>query len=112
MKPKNSDQVLLTFLSICKNKQRIAVLKNLTIGQFQLVVSVIYNTLHAVLPISEEEKSKLGRHKRFIRQVLLKDITRLERLDYLLRISKQLPVFLKAFIEHGKRIDIVGKREI
>lgn len=103
MKLKKSDKVMLRFLSVCKNEQQKAVLSNLTLGQFRLIISVIYNTLHAVVPLSDRDKSKLGKHKLFIRRVLSKDITRSKRRNYLLKISKQLPVFLRAFIQSWQK---------
>lgn len=99
MKLKKSDKVMLRFLSVCKNEQRKAVLSNLTLGQFRLIISVIYNTLHAVVPLSDRDKSKLGKHKLFIRRVLSKDITRSKRRNYLLKI----PVFLRAFIQSWQK---------
>lgn len=99
MKLKKSDKVMLKFLSVCKNEQRKAVLRNLTLRQCQLIISVIYNTLHAVVPLSDRDKSKLGKHNLFIPRVLFKDITCSKRRNYLLKISKKPPVFLKSFIQ-------------
>lgn len=84
MKLKKPDKLMFKFLSVCKRVQRKADLSNLTHGQFQLIIYVIYNTLHAVVPFSDRDKSKIGKHKLFIRRLLSKDITRSKRRYYLL----------------------------
>lgn len=73
--------------------------------QLQWIIEIIYNVVQGVCPISTVDKTLLTKKKNFIRKIVSKGVTRQQRKLYLLKISKVLPVFLKAYLHYVSRTD-------
>ncbi len=94
----------LGFLLSAKKKQRKCILKVITTQQLKVLVEIIYNVLHGFeTVIDEKELQRLKTHKRVLRQIVAKRLSRAERIKLL---SKHITIVIRLLHEIKRRITI------
>jgi len=89
------------FLTICTPQQFEYILKTLTKDQLQVIVEILFNVVQGICPISDKNKTLLVTRKQLIREVLMSQLTTVQRRQRLQKIKKLLPIFLKACLQYG-----------
>lgn len=89
----------IKFLHSTTSLQRKAIMKSLTNDQLKLLIEIVYNVAMNVIPILEEDKRLLSKHKLSIRRTLEEGISKKQRQQRLLTIHKILPIFIRNYLK-------------
>ncbi|MEW8544397.1 MAG: hypothetical protein AB2693_12760 [Candidatus Thiodiazotropha sp.] len=90
---------LFKILAESSDAQRSAILKTLNPAQLRAVLEAIYNVLRGTCTISDKLKKKLYQHRRVIRRLVSKDLTRQQQQRLINKHRTLLPLLLKPVIE-------------
>lgn len=90
---------LLSVLVTATEAQTQALLKTLNPVQLRVVLEAIYNVLRGTCPISDKLKKNLYQHRRIIRRLVAKDLTRPQQQRLLVKHRRLLPLLLRPVIE-------------
>ena len=89
------------FLLKISTQQTCFMLKTLTKEQLQCLLEIILNVAQGVIPLTNNNKTRLKRRKESIRAAIATRTTLKQRRNRLLQIKNILPVFLKAYLKYG-----------
>ena len=78
------------------NKQRRALLNNITNNQLTTLVQIVNNFLHKNITVSTSQLSKLERYKRLLRHIADTSISLKNKRSLLKRREKEINEFLRA----------------
>ena len=76
-------------------KQQKALIGTITISQMQALVQIIYNILHGIVNVKEEDIKQMKRDKSFIREFVAKRVSLKRRKFLLLKYFRSILVLLK-----------------
>lgn len=93
----------IDFLTTASKQQQIMLLKSLTYTQLKLLIEIIYNVVMDNIPITNDDKKKLIKHKSTIRKVLVEGLSLQQRRKRLLLLKGNiLYIFIKNYLEWQK----------
>ena len=90
---------LYGLLADTSEAQRVAILKTLNPSQLRALLEAIYNVLRGTCPVDDTLKKKLYRHKRVIRRLVSKELTRRQQQHLLVKHNVLLPLLLAPVVE-------------
>lgn len=96
---------LFKILAESSDAQRSAILKTLSPAQLRVVLEAIYNVLRGTCAISDKLKKKLHQHRRIIRLLVSKDLTRQQQQRLMIKHRTLLPLLLKPVIEFLSKLE-------
>lgn len=95
---KKEKYFILLLLSTTR-KQQLALVKSITDRQIQVLVQIVYNVIHGIRSLPEDDKKKLQRYKTSIRHFITKSVTTKKRKELLTKYLKYFILILKPVIK-------------
>ena len=77
--------------------QRKALLKHASGEQFMSVITLIFNILRGNITLTDADKIQLSRHKKHIRTLVSKKVSRRVKRDLLISQQSALPICIRSF---------------
>lgn len=87
----------LLMLNQANTGQRKALLKHASGDQFMAVITLIFNILRGNIPLADEDKILLSRHKKYIRILTSKTIGRRVKRELLITHHSILPICIRSY---------------
>lgn len=97
---KESSRSFLKLLANTTPEQSAQIIKSTDHRQLQLLVEIVFNCLKSVIPLSERVKRNLSTFAKFIRAVVVNNITPQLRRKRLLKIIVIIPTLISSFFKY------------
>ena len=102
-------KIFIILLNGASDQQLSCILKILTREQLQTIIEIIYNVLHGVCIISDSNKSILAKHKKFIRKIVSRRSTLMERKKLFLNQEKYYQYLFKPTSIMSRELILIPK---